>query len=144
MKNQDTVHLLQECSSGIQMAVSSIDGVLPSVNSQELRARLEDSLERHQVLSHEADALLAQYELDTKQPPATAKGMSWLKTNVMLTMKPKDSTVADLMVDGCNMGIKSLARYMNQYSSADVQSRDLARQLIGIEDQMANSMRPYL
>ena len=30
-----------------------------------------------------------------------------------------DKTVANLITDGCNMGIKSLNKYLNQYKMAD-------------------------
>ena len=36
-------------------------------------------------------------------------------------------TVADLMTDGCNMGVKSLSRYLNQYKAADEQSKNIAK-----------------
>jgi hypothetical protein len=45
--------------------------------------------------------------------------MSWMKTNMKLSMEDSDATIADLMTDGCNMGVKSLNRYLNQYKAAD-------------------------
>ena len=42
------------------------------------------------------------------------------------------------------MGIKSLARYCNQYPTADEDSRGLAQSLIRLEDQLVKDMRPYL
>ena len=34
--------------------------------------------------------------------------MSWMKTNMKLAMDTSDAAIADLMTDGCNMGVKSL------------------------------------
>ena len=48
-----------------------------------------------------------------------AKGMSWMKTNAKVMMDDSDATIADLIVDGCNMGIKTLCRHENQYAAAD-------------------------
>ena len=73
-----------------------------------------------------------------------AKSMSWLKTNVKLTVNDSDSTVADLITDGCNMGVKSLSRYLNQYTAADEKSKDLAKRIIKTEDKLCIGVRPYL
>ena len=73
-----------------------------------------------------------------------AKGMSWMKTNAMLMMKPDDQTIADLMTDGCNMGVKSLNKYLNQYEAADEVSKDIAKRLINLEEKLAVDIRSYL
>ena len=74
-----------------------------------------------------------------------AKGMSKMKTGVMMTMKDNsDETAADLITDGCNMGIKSLYKYLNQYPNADSKVKDLCNRLISIEDQLRKELRAYL
>ena len=73
-----------------------------------------------------------------------AKGRSWLKTNVKLVMDESDETVADLMTDGCNMGVKSLNRYLNEYEAADEFSKDIAKRLINLEERLAVDIRSFL
>ena len=73
-----------------------------------------------------------------------AKGMSWIKTNVKLSLDDSDKTVADLITDGCNMGVKSLHRYLNQYEAADEKSKEITKRLIQLEEQLAVDLRPFL
>ena len=73
-----------------------------------------------------------------------AKSMSWLKTNVKLVLDESDSTIADLMTDGCNMGVKSLSKYLNQYKAADEQSKDIARKLVSLEENLVTNVRKFL
>lgn len=73
-----------------------------------------------------------------------AKGMSWIKTNAKLMMNESDKTAADLITDGCNMGIKSLSRYLNQYEAADEASKDITKRLIHSEEQLVTDVRPFL
>ena len=73
-----------------------------------------------------------------------AKTMSKMKTGMKLSMQETDATIADLMTDGCNMGVKSLSRYLNQYKAADEVSKDIAKRLIKQEDQLILDARPYL
>ena len=79
-----------------------------------------------------------------KEPNPVAKGMSWIKTNVMLSINDTDNMVADLITDGCNMGVKSLNRYLNQYKAAGDEAKKITKQLIDLEHQLTIDIRPYL
>ena len=144
MIEEDTIKLLRECNAGIKMGVSSIDEVLPKVHSNALRGSLEKCRRAHGKLGDETHTMLVRYGDEGKEPNPVAKGMSWVKTNVMLAMEESDKTVADLITDGCNMGVKSLNRYLNQYEAAEEHAKDIAKRLIGLEKNLAQEMQPYL
>lgn len=144
MINEDTVNLLKECNAGIQMGVSSIDEVLPRVESSQLETILNDYKNKHTQLGNETNRLLQELGEQPKEPNPMAKGMSWIKTNVKLGMDESDATVSDLITDGCNMGIKSIRKYMNKYENADKRSVDIAEKLIDIEEELAVEISPYL
>ena len=144
MVEQDTIKLLRECDAGVKMGIASINDVLEHVHAKELNALLSKCKKEHETLEQEIEHLLDGYHDDGKNPNPMAKGMSWIKTNVMLAMSETDATIADLMTDGCNMGVKSLNRYLNQYAAADENAQDITRRLIRLEDQFATDIRPYL
>ena len=114
MYKDDTCKLLGECDAGIQMAVQAIDDVLPVVESPHLRQELSNSRRTHERLRAQTRDLLNKRQSVGKAPNAMAKSMNWLKTNVKLAVQPGDQSVADLMIDGCNMGVKSLLRCCNR------------------------------
>lgn len=144
MIEQDTIKLLRECDAGIQMGVASIDEVLDNTHSQALRQRLADCKAEHETLQGEIQSLLHQYHDEGKAPNPMAKGMSWVKTNVKLAMDESDHTVADLITDGCGMGVKSLNRYLNQYEAASETAKDITKRLIRLEEQLTTDVRGYL
>ena len=144
MVEQDTIKLLRECDAGIKMGISSIDEVLEYVSNRQLKDILIDSKGENEKLQNDLVKVLADYGDDGKEPNPVAKGMSWLKTNVKLKADGSDSMIAELMIDGCNMGIKSLCRYMNQYQAADQRSKDIAMRLVRAEDKLTDDMRRFL
>jgi len=144
MIEQDTIKLLRECDAGIKMGVSSIQDVIEYVSHDKLRKCLEDCKAKHEKLQGEIQALLAEYHDDGKEPNVMAKSMSWMKTNVKLVMNESDHTIADLMTDGCNMGVKSLHKYLNQYKAADEKSKDITKRLINIEEKLTLDIREFL
>ena len=144
MVEQDTIKLLRECDAGIKMGVSSINEVIEHVSSRDFRNHLSRCKQEHDALKSEIQSLLDKYHDDGKNPNPIAKSMSWMKTNLKLGMEDSDRVVADLMTDGCNMGVKSLSKYLNQYKAADEQSKDITKRLIKLEGQLASDIRTYL
>lgn len=144
MIEQDTIKLLRECDAGIKMGVTSIDDVLEMVRSERFRELLVKCKQEHEELRSELEVLLDKYKDDGKDPNPIAKGMSWMKTNIKLGLKDSDKTIADLMTDGCNMGVKSLNKYLNQYEAADEVSKDITKRLINIEEKLTIDIRCYL
>ena len=126
MEDRDTIKLLKECDAGSKMAVSSLDDIMDRVEN-------------------EIHSLLMEYGCEEKDPNPMAKSMSKMKTGFMMNMKEdSNETAADLITDGCNMGIKSLYKYMNQYPGANSRVKDLCNRLISIEDQLRKELRAYL
>ena len=144
MIEQDTIKLLRECDAGVKMGVKSIDDVLGYVHSKNLKKYLTDCRNEHIKLNDEIQGALERFHDDGKDPNPMASGMSKIKTGVKLAVDPSDETIADLMTDGCNMGVKSLNRYLNEYEAADETAKDITKRLINLEERLAVDIRKYL
>ena len=140
----DTVKLLKECNAGVKMGVSSISRVMPYVKSNELKSSLNKCKDQHAELGDRTHKMLLAYKAETKEPHAIARVMSDMKIRGKLMMNNSEKTVADVMTDGCNMGVKSLNRYLNQYKAAEEEAKDITKRLIATEEQLAKDMRGFL
>jgi len=144
MIEQDTIKLLRECDAGIKMGTTSINDVVEYVHDEKLRKLLTQCKNDHVKLKDEIQGLLDEYHDEGKDPNPMAKSMSWMKTNVKLIMDESDQTIAELMTDGCNMGVKSLNKYLNQYKAASEKSKDITKRLINLESKLTTDIREYL
>ena len=144
MTEPDTIKLLRECDAGIKMGTASIGEVLEKTTNEKLKKLLETCKEGHEKLKEEIQNKLEQCHDTGKDPNPMAQGMSWMKTNVKLAMDESDATISDLITDGCNMGVKSLSRYLNQYQAADEETKDIAKKLIKQEEELSIHMRSFL
>ncbi len=140
----DTIKLLRECNAGIKMGVSSLDDVLEHVRDEEMRNLLAKSKETHTKLGNTTHEYLNEYHDEGKEPGMMAKMMSKMKSDVMLGVDESDKRIADLITDGCNMGIKSLHRYLNQYVAADDKIKKLARDVAEAEETLVKDLQAYL
>lgn len=144
MIENDTVRLLREIDSGIKMGISAIEDVREYVKCEDFGKKLDESKNEHNSLENETEKLLEEYQDDGKEPSVTAKAMSKMKTEFKLGLNTSDKTVAELLTDGCNMGVKSLGKYLNKYEAADEKSKNIAKKLIELEERFAADIRMYL
>ena len=138
MIEQDTIRLLRECDAGIKMGVAAIDEVMDNAQDEALRTVLSKIKKEH------IQSALDRFHDEGKNPNPMAKAMSTVKTNAEMMMKPTDATIADLITDGCNMGVKSLSKYLNEYAAADESAKEICKKLIALEEQLAKDLRDYL
>ena len=144
MINDDTVKLLRECDAGIRMGIDSLEEMLKYTKNEKMSDSIYRTLDISRELERETTELLNDYHDDGKNPNPIAKGMSWMKTNVKVAVDDSDHTIADLVTEGCNMGIKSLQRYMNEFKGANDKAKHIAQKLIDSEDHLIQDMRAFL
>ena len=144
MQTEDTEGILQECDAGVKTAVNCIDEVIERTDNEELRRTLRESRTEHVKLGNEIAAMLDENGFSGKDPNLISKMMSKTKINAELAVSPTDATVAELMIDGCNMGVKKLSEYVNRFPTSVSPAVHVAERLIKTEQELMDAMRVYL
>ena len=144
MPSEDTIKLLKECDAGCKMGVDSIKQVIDKTDNKKLHSILEKYLSDHEKLQNKITDKLNEFGDSEKQPSIMATTMSHLKINFKLIKGEHDKEIADLMTDGCNMGIKSIHRYINQYPASLESIKSLCNDLSELEENFAKDLRTYL
>ena len=142
--DEQTRKLLEECSSGCRMATDSFGQVREYVRDTNLLRLIDDYTEKHRQLEEEAASLLKEAGNEEKEPGVMASTLSWFTTGIKLTMDSSNSQVAKLLMDGCNMGIQSVGKFLNQYDQATKESRRLAEKLLQDEEDFMGKLREFL
>lgn len=144
METQDTIQLLRECNEGVKMGIASIDNVVEKVKSPQFQSVLVKCKGTHSKFDTEIKQLLAHYGDVGKEPTAMAKAMSMVMTNLKTAVNPGDDTIAEIITDGCNTGVKMLQQDLNQYTAADRKAKQITEQLIQSEKKLAEEISVYL
>ena len=142
--NQDTINLLQQCNAGCKNATNSMEQVTPFIKDESFHQLIADYDRKHIALGDECHKLLAQCGEEEKDPSTVTKAFSWLGTEMKMLADDSTKKIAELMMDGCHMGIKSVGGYCNQYRSATPESMRLARHLIETEQTFQKDLLTYL
>lgn len=140
----ETGKLLRECDAGIKMGIATLDDVMSSVVDYDLEQRLKSSKQEHENFRTAAEVMLNSIKDEGKSPNPMAKTMSHMKTKMATAVSKDDSTAAKLVIQGCEMGVKSLSRYLDKYKRADSRSRSLAMDIIAAEETLVTDLRKYI
>lgn len=142
--DEQTRKLLEECSSGCRMAVDSFRQVREYAEDTNLLRLIDDYTEKHCQLEGEAASLLKEAGKPEKEPGVMETTLSWFTTGIKLTMDSSNSQIAKLLMDGCNMGIKTLGEKANQYRDADRKASALTQKIIRTEEELMKKLQEYL
>jgi len=142
--NRDTFSLLGDCTAGIELTVSTIDGVLPNVKDQLLRRRLQDGIRSHEALRDQSLALLQQGGAAAKPLPPMTKRLTQLQITTRLALGRDDPTAADVVAHSCDRGVRELCRSRNRYTGADYEAQSLADRLIACQENLSSTLRSFL
>lgn len=140
----ETTNLLKEVNSGCKSATNSCEQVLPYVKDEKLKNLISKVNAQHVEIGDKCHDLLNKLDENEKDPSKMASVMSWFGTEMKLMMGADSSKIAGIMMDGCNMGIQSLGKYINQYPCADSEVISLAKKLIKIEEGFMASLKEFL
>ena len=142
--NDDTIKLLKECNAGCKSATNSMEQVQSYLNDDSLKSLIDEYNDKHIKIGDECHQMLNEVHEEEKDPNPMAKAFSWISTEIKLMMNDNSHKIAELMIDGCNMGIKSISEYMNKYKAASQDSLGLAKKLIQVEQEFMNKLLVYL
>lgn len=142
--NEDTINLLKECNAGCKSGTNSMEQVMPFIENQQLKAIIDKYNDQHIKLGDVCHEMLNAYHEEELDPKVSAKAFSWISTEMKLMINNDTHEIADIMIDGCNMGIKSVSGYINKYKDASKESVNLAKKLVKTEQEFMNELLQYL
>ncbi len=137
----DSQKLLKETARGSKYAYESISIAEDYSKNKQMQRLLAKYKDEHQRIGRRAASMLTK---GAALRPTMAAAMTRIHTNVSLTLHPEASRVADLMINGCNMGIKSLSKVKNTSPCASPEAISLANELIQTEKQMIDDMLRFV
>ena len=142
--SQDTVELLKECDAGCKMAIDSMEQISKYVSDDKLKTIIQKYNGSHIKMEEDIHRLLNTIGEEDKEPNPIAKASSWIQSEVKMMMNCDSKQAAHLLTDGCNMGVKSLCEYKNQYKAAEDKSVQICDKLCDLETKMTYELREFL
>ena len=142
--DQHTTKLLKECRRGCRMALNSIEQIGEYVRDTELKRVFREYRDKYRKMEEEAIRLSGGCAQEETASDKMAEAFSWVTAEVKLKIKDDSTQIAKMMMDGGNMGVKSIAEKRNQCPDASGDSISLAKQFEKCNEKLAEEMKKFL
>ncbi len=142
--NNDSINLLKECDAGCKNATNSMEQVLGFMQDSKLKDVINDYNKQHIEIGNQCHNLLNKYGSNEKDPQPMARAMTFITTEVKMMSGNTTQKAAEIMMDGCSMGIKTVSGYINKYSGANSESVRMANKIVKLEQDFIEDLRGFL
>lgn len=144
-KNKQSEEILAEIYRNCQLALESINDILPAVEDDALRAEIVSQHEEYEKISAKAACLAKDKGLEIKEPNPIKKAMMWSSIKMSTAFDNTKAHIAEMMIKGTVMGITSLKTSQNEaYECADEKVLALLEELIELEECFEKRLKEHL
>ena len=127
-----------------KMGADAIINLLPKVKNDALRSDMTTQLDGYEKYAARAEETLAQMGVTAKEENFITR-MSARAGMAMQTMLDTTSShIAEMMIDGSNMGITDTVKLLNHYTTTDSEAVRLAKEMVRFEEHNLEMMKRYL
>jgi len=144
MTEMESCSLLKQCDTGVRMGLEALDQATTKIKDPAFLDIVKNAYDEHKRMQEEIEKLECKMQMEKPQKNQIVSALSRIKSDFLFAINNRDSTVAKLMTDGAFMGINALEKHLNRTPFASVSVRDIAEEIVDIEDDFLVKIRPYL
>ena len=141
---QQTKEILKECSQGCKMALNSIEQISEYVKDTKLKNVFKEYRDKYRKMEDESIQLSGGCVQQETTSDKMAEAFSWMTAEVKLRLKDDNTQIAKMMMDGGNMGVKSIAEKLNQCPDASRESISLAKKFEKCNEKLVEEMKQFI
>lgn len=128
-----------------QMGVETLNQLIPMIDNEAFKKRIEAQLREYEQIHEEAKKLLNRHGYDEKGIGALEKIMAYLMIDMKTLMNKSSSHIAEMLIQGSNMGIIDAVRRINQYEKeAEKEVTALMKRLLKFEENNVERLKEAL
>ena len=141
MDDENEVNVLDELNKGACMGMDAIHFVLEKVKDDNLSTELNRQYEKYKKISEEICELYPEYS-DKKPHETNAmnKVMTWYGVNMKTITDDSTSKIAELLVQGTNMGIIEGRRLLN-HKETDPNVTRLTKEYVTMQEEAIEKLK---
>lgn len=137
-------YILNELNKGIKMGMDSISTVSEKVQDDRFKQDLKYQYDEYNKILNEVNDELTNYDDFPKEINPMQKAMSWMGVEMNTMMDKSNSKIAELMIQGTNMGIIEGVKLLNQNPDADDEVKNVLNKFIKFQENTVEQLKKYL
>lgn len=144
MKDKNEINVLDELNKGACMGMDAIHFILDKVKDNDFRKELNNQYNQYKLISDKICELYPEYS--DKHPHETStmnKVMTWYGIEMKTVMDDSTSKIAELLMQGTNMGIIEGRKLLN-HKETDKEVHKLVQEYVTMQERDVERLKRFL
>ena len=145
MKNKNEVNVLDELNKGACMGMDAIHYILDKVEDDSLKEELINQYKEYEKIHSDICKLYPEYNRDDEPTETTMmnKAMTWYGIEMKTMMDKSNSKIAELLLQGTNMGIIEGRKLLN-HKNTDKEVEKLVQEYVEMQEKAVEKLKTFL
>lgn len=142
---EENINILNELNKGACMGMDSINIIKDKIKDKEFKNAVENIYKKYEEVSRNINKLYYKYDRvdDPKTTNPISKAMLWSGIEINTLADTSDSKLAEILLNGINMGIIEGRKIFNNKFS-DIEVEDLIKEFIRLQEGSVEELKQYL
>lgn len=142
---EENINILNELNKGACMGMDSINIIKDKIKDKEFKNAVENIYKKYEEVSRKINKLYYKYDRvdDPKTTNPISKAMLWSGIEINTLADTSDSKLAEILLNGINMGIIEGRKIFNNKFS-DIEVEDLIKEFIRMQEGSVEELKQYL
>ena len=138
------VEVLKEVCKGVKMGMDAISYVSDKVKEPNMKDYLNHEYSMYNNILTKVDDAFANYGEEPNDYKLTNKAMLWYGIQMNTLTDTSNSKIAELLIQGTNMGIIEGQKLMNNNHDLDKDVNNLLNDFVKFQQESVERLKPYL
>lgn len=141
---KEDINALDEIHKGASMGVNAIDFVLDKVEDDEFKRKLQEQYNNYKRIANKIEEIYPKYnDGNPHEVNAMTKAMTWSHIEMKTFNDHSNSKIAELLLQGVNMGIIEGRRILNKKNLDDEVSK-IVSEYVTMQETDVEDLKNYL
>ena len=142
---KENINALDEINKGATMGMDAIHFIIDKIDSSEFKDVVNKQYDDYKEISETINEMYNKYnsEDEPHETSVVNKVMTWYGVEMKTLMDKSDSKIAELLLQGTNMGIIEGRRILNN-KKLDDEVKDIMSKYVTMQEECVDKLKNYL
>lgn len=137
-------YILNEINKGIKMGMDSISNVSEKVQDDDFKKDLKYQYDKYNDILNKVNTQLTNYDDFPKELNPMQKAMGWMSVEFNTIDDKSTSKIAEMMLQGTNMGIIKGVKLLNHNPTTDEPVKNILTEFVQFQEDTVEQLKKYL
>ena len=140
----ETIQLLQDVVRNARTGLDAVVQLEKRAEGPQMKEELRSEARQYEAVARDGEAALRDAGGEPEPSGAMAKAGMWMGIEMNTLTDRTDAHIAEMAIEGANMGVIEMTKSLNSYSGAEGSARGLAESFVTCQNQIIDRQKGFL